>query len=272
MPLGTCRFRVVSTCALGSGSVTTFVATIHAALLHSFFFFLMIRRPPRSTLFPYTTLFRSRLHPARDALAATALAHRQRGLCAHRLHPRAEQADRRGRLDERRNAAQGAHAQPRRVHHPLSGQNLGGGARKKKRPPEGGLSPDSSAVQRIMRCGKFKLRQDRSVAFLTLVPFCHLAQHESEPAKLVIWNRKNDFHQPRITAFLERLQPYPRVGDPERLRQTLGRDEIEALHSFKVAGCHGNNEAKTMPLPVPPHGLVTYRRTVAPRIAAADAR
>ena len=24
-----------------------------------FFFFLMIRRPPRSTLFPYTTLFRS---------------------------------------------------------------------------------------------------------------------------------------------------------------------------------------------------------------------
>src|SRR3712207_7909065 len=26
-----------------------------------FFFFLMIRRPPRSTLFPYTTLFRSGL-------------------------------------------------------------------------------------------------------------------------------------------------------------------------------------------------------------------
>src|SRR2546429_10030327 len=29
-----------------------------------FFFFLMIRRPPRSTLFPYTTLFRS--HRAGD--------------------------------------------------------------------------------------------------------------------------------------------------------------------------------------------------------------
>src|SRR3989449_8176369 len=28
-----------------------------------FFFFLMIRRPPRSTLFPYTTLFRSALQP-----------------------------------------------------------------------------------------------------------------------------------------------------------------------------------------------------------------
>src|SRR6266511_5662499 len=31
----------------------------------SFFFFLMIRRPPRSTLFPYTTLFRSCSRPAR---------------------------------------------------------------------------------------------------------------------------------------------------------------------------------------------------------------
>src|SRR2546430_7521479 len=28
-------------------------------LQYLFFFFLMIRRPPRSTLFPYTTLFRS---------------------------------------------------------------------------------------------------------------------------------------------------------------------------------------------------------------------
>src|SRR3712207_9157624 len=27
--------------------------------IYEFFFFLMIRRPPRSTLFPYTTLFRS---------------------------------------------------------------------------------------------------------------------------------------------------------------------------------------------------------------------
>src|SRR5260221_8842609 len=31
-----------------------------------FFFFLMIRRPPRSTLFPYTTLFRSRRPTARS--------------------------------------------------------------------------------------------------------------------------------------------------------------------------------------------------------------
>src|SRR5256885_8895385 len=31
------------------------------------FFFLMIRRPPRSTLFPYTTLFRSTLKEVLDA-------------------------------------------------------------------------------------------------------------------------------------------------------------------------------------------------------------
>src|SRR5215211_8893741 len=31
------------------------------------FFFLMIRRPPRSTLFPYTTLFRSPRRPRRRA-------------------------------------------------------------------------------------------------------------------------------------------------------------------------------------------------------------
>src|SRR5256885_12187658 len=32
-------------------------------MFFSCFFFLMIRRPPRSTLFPYTTLFRSRGQP-----------------------------------------------------------------------------------------------------------------------------------------------------------------------------------------------------------------
>src|SRR3712207_8632554 len=32
-------------------------------LVSEFYFFLMIRRPPRSTLFPYTTLFRSRRTP-----------------------------------------------------------------------------------------------------------------------------------------------------------------------------------------------------------------
>src|SRR6266446_7233115 len=34
-----------------------------------FFFFLMIRRPPRSTLFPYTTLFRSPARPMPDPVS-----------------------------------------------------------------------------------------------------------------------------------------------------------------------------------------------------------
>src|SRR5258708_18438953 len=36
-----------------------------------FFFFLMIRRPPRSTLFPYTTLFRSPLKMTKGAQKRT---------------------------------------------------------------------------------------------------------------------------------------------------------------------------------------------------------
>src|SRR5476649_2348033 len=36
---------------------------LYGRQLVALFFFLMIRRPPRSTLFPYTTLFRSPEHP-----------------------------------------------------------------------------------------------------------------------------------------------------------------------------------------------------------------
>src|SRR3989442_13221526 len=38
--------------------------SVHLPIV-SMFFFLMIRRPPRSTLFPYTTLFRSLVRPPR---------------------------------------------------------------------------------------------------------------------------------------------------------------------------------------------------------------
>src|SRR2546430_16219921 len=44
--------------------------SVSAATYTCFFFFLMIRRPPRSTLFPYTTLFRSRLAPPATATRA----------------------------------------------------------------------------------------------------------------------------------------------------------------------------------------------------------
>src|SRR5688572_31544569 len=37
-----------------------FFFSFYSYFIFFFFFFLMIRRPPRSTLFPYTTLFRSR--------------------------------------------------------------------------------------------------------------------------------------------------------------------------------------------------------------------
>src|SRR2546425_7737115 len=51
------------------------------------FFFLMIRRPPRSTLFPYTTLFRSRCRAGPDTAPAA-----QRAGCG-RSHQRAAAAD-----------------------------------------------------------------------------------------------------------------------------------------------------------------------------------
>src|SRR5258708_36244377 len=48
----------------------------HANRFLLLFFFLMIRRPPRSTLFPYTTLFRSR--PAREVAPNGSAQHPER--------------------------------------------------------------------------------------------------------------------------------------------------------------------------------------------------
>src|SRR5436190_18589478 len=47
---------------MSESNVSIFISTCYYCL--SFFFFLMIRRPPRSTLFPYTTLFRSPRPPS----------------------------------------------------------------------------------------------------------------------------------------------------------------------------------------------------------------
>src|SRR5437870_9261989 len=44
---------------------------LDSACPSNFFFFLMIRRPPSSTLFPYTTLFRSLHRRIRPTLART---------------------------------------------------------------------------------------------------------------------------------------------------------------------------------------------------------
>src|SRR5476651_2381597 len=50
-----------------------------AFLSYRLFFFLMIRRPPRSTLFPYTTLFRSREAASRGRLRGAARRRLRRG-------------------------------------------------------------------------------------------------------------------------------------------------------------------------------------------------
>src|SRR3989442_7541070 len=71
-----------------------------------FFFFLMIRRPPRSTLFPYTTLFRSPIQK------------RDRGGDGSERVPRGELCDRRrggeaGPLGERKRLPWTARHAPR---------------------------------------------------------------------------------------------------------------------------------------------------------------
>src|SRR6478752_8757425 len=58
------------------------VASISVIPANFFFFFLMIRRPPRSPLFPYTTLFRS--SRCQDGLGAARRHHRPGGHAGHR--------------------------------------------------------------------------------------------------------------------------------------------------------------------------------------------
>src|SRR2546428_13007226 len=78
-----------------------------------FFFFLMIRRPPRSTLFPYTTLFRSlrRRRPAHTVRRCP-----DRGPLRGGLRERPDDLpgprhrERRPRLDEREPSRRGARA------------------------------------------------------------------------------------------------------------------------------------------------------------------
>src|SRR3712207_7354458 len=82
-------------------------------------FFLMIRRPPRSTLFPYTTLFRSQLHlervlPRREArgdgrdLDTTA---RHPLLCGRdEVRVDADSRDRRHRADRKSTRLNSSHA------------------------------------------------------------------------------------------------------------------------------------------------------------------
>src|SRR3712207_9058302 len=84
------------------------------------FFFLMIRRPPRSTLFPYTTLFRSAGRP--EALGGGLLERQvrgRRGVQAHflllardaeALGPAADEERRRLAVDRKSTRLNSSHA------------------------------------------------------------------------------------------------------------------------------------------------------------------
>src|SRR2546427_8784417 len=66
------------------------------------FFFLMIRRPPRSTLFPYTTLFRSGVGDQLDDLARFAVLAAPRSAGTSRTRTRSGKV---GTAGKRRDAA-----------------------------------------------------------------------------------------------------------------------------------------------------------------------
>src|SRR2546422_7233040 len=68
----------------------------------------MIRRPPRSTLFPYTTLFRSLALSGRRHLAA--------GQVGHELHAVANREDRRPELEQLRRSEEHTSELQSRLH------------------------------------------------------------------------------------------------------------------------------------------------------------
>src|SRR5690349_24163023 len=63
------------------------------------FFFLMIRRPPRSTLFPYTTLFRSSASARRTTFAPVQTSLRAAVCSIHRLRSEEHTSELQSRRD-----------------------------------------------------------------------------------------------------------------------------------------------------------------------------
>src|SRR2546426_10572887 len=86
-------------------SFACFSGTFHLAIAvgcAQSFFFLMIRRPPRSTLFPYTTLFRSDHVDRADELALFVVGEERPGRQCFRIDvQRAEAGDEVRERDER---------------------------------------------------------------------------------------------------------------------------------------------------------------------------
>src|SRR5690606_40576086 len=100
------------------------------------FFFLMIRRPPRSTLFPYTTLFRS-----------TEVDHIRMGALRVAVHRRQHQRRRRVR---RRQARQARH------------DRIGDGLRSEEHTSE--LQSRENLVCRLLLEKKKKQRQEKAAS------------------------------------------------------------------------------------------------------------
>src|SRR5215208_7526380 len=90
------------------------------------FFFLMLRRPPRSTLFPYTTLFRSDQRPLPARPRTHAWEQRRLDVAADRRGARGRR-DRARRLRRRRAACERADAPARALPPPrVRGRSAGG--------------------------------------------------------------------------------------------------------------------------------------------------
>src|SRR3712207_7711371 len=76
----------------------------------SYFFFLMIRRPPRSTLFPYTTLFRSDVVLNDAGAAVGGVGGRDRAVEVRVVHPEEQPAGRAEAVDRKSTRLNSSHA------------------------------------------------------------------------------------------------------------------------------------------------------------------
>src|SRR5205085_12116086 len=89
-------------------SPLSFIYSITSLIRFLLFFFLIIRRPPRSTLFPYTTLFRSFLLSGSNSLQLAALNCKR-----EQVHPNAHSARRipKGTSDRKSTRLNSSHSQ-----------------------------------------------------------------------------------------------------------------------------------------------------------------
>src|SRR2546425_7811845 len=175
-----------------------------------FFFFLMIRRPPRSTLFPYTTLFRSvRLGTVRLRLAAAlGDAHdrrggpRRRGLprsgrARHRAPQQAEGVRAPGRRPRHRRGEPRARLQARPAQLRHRGADPPGPG--PLRDPRAHQQPDEARRARGLRPGDRRARADRDdgVRREPVLPGCQAGQARPPAHPLTVAEMQGSPRAPR---------------------------------------------------------------------------